>query len=144
MIDSALPATRREADDARLRPPRKGEGKQAVAHGCTNTPPVIGSFTPVVLGNVIGSPLRLRTARYANACASRKAEDQPTASAVVTSAPAYRLSSFKSSPLRAPPPATTQRTGGSGAKSRARTAARAVKAASGAAPSSVERWPTMR
>ena len=47
----------------RVRPPRKGEGKQAVAHGCANTPPVIGSFTPVVLGNVIGSPLRLRTAR---------------------------------------------------------------------------------
>src|SRR5215207_10460497 len=46
-------------------------------HGRASAPPVIAIPTPVVLGKVIGSFLRLRTARYANACASRYADDQP-------------------------------------------------------------------
>src|SRR5215207_11280688 len=99
-------------------------------HGRASAPPVIAIPTPVVLGKVIGSFLRLRTARYANACASRYADDQPTASAVTTSARTCRLSRSSNSLLFAPPPATIHRAGGSAKKSSARAAARAVKAAS--------------
>ena len=43
---------------------KQHEPNPAIAgHGRAASPPVMTSFTPVVLGNVIGKPLRLRAAR---------------------------------------------------------------------------------
>lgn len=47
-------------------------------HRPATTPPVIGCGAPVVPGNVIGRPLRQRTARNAKACASIASDDHPT------------------------------------------------------------------
>ena len=92
-------------------------------------PPAIAADAPVVSGNVIGSALRVRIARYANACASIDCDDQPTASAVSTVADARRAASiFIKVGLRAPPPATIHAFGGTGSRDTTRATDAAVSA----------------